>query len=82
MGLYCSLKKKKELYEDPKEMSEVLNKKFQKVFTTECDLKKPQGQVTKNEMWEIRISRKEIVEMMKKLDERKAIGPDGYQDTS
>ena len=28
-------------------------------------------------MWEIRINRKEIKEMMKKLDERKAIGPYG-----
>ena len=28
-------------------------------------------------MWEIRISREEIEEMMKELDERKAIGPDG-----
>ena len=27
-------------------------------------------------MWEIRISREEIEEMMKELDERKAIGPD------
>ena len=31
----------------------------------------------KNEMWEIKISKKEIEEMMKKLDERKVIGPDG-----
>ena len=28
-------------------------------------------------MWEIKISKKEIEEMMKKLDERKVIGPDG-----
>ena len=28
-------------------------------------------------MWEIRISRKETEEMMKELDERKAIRPDG-----
>ena len=28
-------------------------------------------------MWEIRIEREEIKEMMKKLDERKTIGPDG-----
>ena len=28
-------------------------------------------------MWEIRISREEIEEMVKELDERKAIGPDG-----
>ena len=57
-------------------MSEVLNNNFQKVFTTESDYIKPQGQVRINEMWEIKISKKEI-EKMKKLDERKAIGPDG-----
>ena len=28
-------------------------------------------------MWEIRISREEIEEIMKELDKRKAIGPDG-----
>ena len=28
-------------------------------------------------MWEIKISREEIEELMKELDERKAIGPDG-----
>ena len=58
-------------------MSEMLNKNFQKVFTTESDFKKPQGQVRKNEMWEIKISKKEIEQMMKELDERKAIEPDG-----
>ena len=58
-------------------MYEVLNKNFQKVFTTESDFKKPQGQVRKKKMWEIRISREEIDEIMKELDERKAIGPDG-----
>ena len=31
------------LYEDLKEMSEVLNKNFQKVFTIESDFQKPQG---------------------------------------
>ena len=53
------------VYEDPKEMSEVLNRNFQKIFTTELDFKKPQGQVRKNEMWDIKISKKEIEEMMK-----------------
>ena len=52
-------------------MSEVLNKNFQKVFTTESVFKKPQGQVRKNEMWKIKISKNEIEEMMKELDEKK-----------
>ena len=58
-------------------MSESLNKNFQKVFTTEPDFKRLQGQKRKNEMWEIKINREEIKEMMKKLDKRQTIGPDG-----
>ena len=72
------MKENNKVYEDPKKMSEVLNKIFQKVFATKSDFKKPQGQVRKKEMWEIKISKKEIEEMMKELDERKAIGPDTY----
>ena len=70
------LKKHNEVYEDLKEMSEVLNENLKKIFTTESDFQKPQGQVRKNEMREIKISQKEIEEMMKELDERKAIGLD------
>ena len=55
----------------------VLNKIFQKVFITESVIKKPQEPVRKNEMWEIRISKEETEEMMKELEERKRIGPDG-----
>ena len=46
-------------------MNEVLNKNFQKVFTTESEFKKPQEQVNNYDMWGIRISREEIDEMMK-----------------
>ena len=62
------MKENKEVYENPKEMSKVLNKNFQKVFTAEFDFKKAQGPVRKNEMWDVRISREEIEEMMKELD--------------
>ena len=74
------MKENNEVYEDPKEMSEVLNKNFEKVFTTQSDFEKLQGQVKKNEMWEIKISKKKIEEMMKELDEKKAIGPDGVSE--
>ena len=47
------MKENNEVYEDPKEMSAVLNHNFQKVFTAESDFKK--SQVRKNEMWEIKI---------------------------
>ena len=43
-------KENNEVYENPKEMSEVPNKNFQKVFTTKSDFKKPQGQMRINEM--------------------------------
>ena len=58
-------------------MSEVQNRNFQKVFTRKSNFKKPHGHKGKNEMWEIRINREEVKEIMKELDERKAIGPDG-----
>ena len=48
-------------------MSEELNKNFHKVFTTES-LQKRQGQKRKNEMWEIRIKREEMKEMMEEFD--------------
>ena len=76
------MKENNKIYEDSKELSEVLTKNFQKVFIAASHFKKPQGQVRKNEIWEIRISREEIEEMMKELDERKAIGLMEYQDTS
>ena len=38
------LQENKEVYENPKQMSEVLHKNFQKVFTTGCNFKKPQVQ--------------------------------------
>ena len=44
------LRKNKEVYEDLKEMREVLNKNFLKVITTESDFKKPHVQKRKNEM--------------------------------
>ena len=46
------------------------------MFTTESEFEKPLRQKRKNEMWEIKINRDEIKEM-KKLDEEKAIEPDG-----
>ena len=55
----------------------MLNNNFWKVVTTESKLENPQTLKWKNEMWEIRMNREEIKEMMKELKERKAIGLDG-----
>ena len=68
-------KQRSTVCEEPKEMSEVLNKNFQKVFTTESEFKKPQGQVKKSKMWAIRIDKEEIKEIMQEQDERKATEP-------
>ena len=62
------------IYEDPKEISEVLNKNFQKIFTTESDFKKLQAQVRKMRCR----NKEEIEEMMKKLDERRPNGVSRY----
>ncbi len=55
-------------------MSELLNKKFQQVFTAESEFKEPQDEKTKRQMWEITVIK---VYKMEELEERKAIGPDG-----
>ena len=57
-------------------MGEVLNKNSQKVFTTKSDFEKPQGEKRTNDEWEIRIN-KEIKKIIKELEERKTLGPDG-----
>ena len=44
------MKENKEIHEDPKQMSGVLNKNFQKLFTTECYFQKPQGQ---EKQWDV-----------------------------
>ena len=60
IGSLIRLKENKEVYEDPKEMSEMLNKNFQKIFTIESDYKMPQREKKKNEMLEIMINIEEI----------------------
>ena len=65
------MKENNKVYVDLKEMSEVLNKNFRKVFTAESDLKKLKRLERKVGMWEISINREEIEEQMKKLDGKK-----------
>ena len=71
------MKENNETVEDPKEMNEILNKKFQNVFPSETELKHPQERKESTELWEIKISRHEIKELLKNLEERKATGPYG-----
>ena len=58
-------------------MSEVLNKKFQSVFTTEPSFDGIQDPpVPKRKLGKIKLTKKKVLEALKKLDKRKARGPD------
>ncbi len=67
--------KHNKIYEDPREMSKVLNVNFQKVFTRESNFEPPQRESHETEMWKIKVG-KELLKKLNNLDERKAIGPD------
>ena len=71
------LKDGSETYEDPKDMSEILNKNFQQVFTKETEFTEPRDKTSNKKMWEIIVNKDEVYELMKQLEERKAVGPDG-----
>ena len=63
--------------EDPKEMSEILNKNFQNVFTSETKFRHPHERKESTELWKIKVRRHEIKKLLKNIEERKAIGSDG-----
>ena len=71
------LKENNETVEDPKEMSEILNKNFQNVLTSKTEFRHTQKRKESTELLEIKVSRHKIKELLKNLKERKAIGPDG-----
>ncbi len=60
----------------PREISEVLNMNFQKVFTRKSNVEPPQRESHEVEMWKIRVNKEELLELLKNLDEKKAVGPD------
>ena len=64
------------IYEDPKEMSEILNRNFQMVFTRESEFQQLQEERRGTEMMEIEVNQEEIMKLMNDLEERKANGPD------
>ena len=70
------LRENNKVYEDPKEMSELLNKNFQKVFTKESEFQQLQRERRETEIREVKVCRDEIMKLMKDLEERKATGPD------
>ena len=44
----------------------MLNKNFQKVFTSETEFRHPQERKESIELWEIKVNRHEIKELLKK----------------
>lgn len=62
--------------EDPKDMTELLNKRFQQVFTKESQFNEPQDDMINVKMDEVILTKEEIYKIMEELEVRKAIGLD------
>ncbi len=71
------LKDGDKVIEDTKDMAELLNYKFQQVFTKESKFKNPKESKMNTKMEEVIVNKDEILKIMEELEERKAIGPDG-----
>ena len=64
------------VYEDDKELAEILNRNFQTVFTNESGF--DPGQVlAEGELESIEVDKEELEKLMRNLNGRKAMGPDG-----
>ena len=64
-------------YDNEKDMSEVLNRKFQSVFTIEPNFDENQDiPVPKQKLGKIKLTKEKIRKALKNLDKRKARGPD------
>ena len=61
------LKGDNRLVEDPKDMAELLNNKFQQVFTKEPSFTRPHDNGMRMNIKEIKINKNEIYKMMKEL---------------
>ena len=71
------LKDNGRVYNDEKDMAEVMNRKFQTVFTEEEDFDVGDGVFVENEIKEVKVQRREVMKLMECLDVNKAPGPDG-----
>ena len=71
------LKSEHGMTEDPKSMAELLNTKFQQVFTNELTFEDPQCDEERIHMDKISVSKLEILKLMEELEDGKAMGPDG-----
>ena len=64
-------------YDEPKEISEILNKKFQEVFTPETEFNEPHRNDKARKMIDFSVRKEQLMKIIKNLDGNKAIGPDG-----
>ena len=61
--------------EEDKELAEILNKNFQKVFTQETNFN-PDEDLEQGKLQCMKVDKEELMSIMRKLDGRKAMGPD------
>ena len=65
-------------YDNEKDMSEILNKKFQSVFTKEPSFDENQeAPIPKQKLRGIKMTKERVLKALKSLDKNKAMGPDG-----
>ena len=65
------------LYSETTEMAEVMNERFQSVFTEEGEFKLDDKKLEGGRLNEVEVSKEEIMKLMENLDVNKAPGPDG-----
>ena len=75
MGI-CSLKCEGKIYEDEKELNEVMNRSFQLVFAKEERFERGELNERRTVMSQIEMEPGEIKQLIEGLDKRKATGPD------
>ena len=72
-----SLKIGDQVYDKPNEVSEILNKKFPEVFTSEALFNEPYRSNKTNMSEEFAVKKETLMKKIENLDGNKAIGPDG-----
>lgn len=64
------------VYEEDKDICDIMNKKFQAVFTEESEFERGVEGLEEIGLQDIVVVKKDILDRMSKLDGRKAVGPD------
>ena len=65
------------VYDRAKDMSEVMNKCFQKVFTEEGEFERQSVDMERGELRNVEVCKSDVSKLMENLDVSKAPGPDG-----